>query len=86
MSRAVPKLKTKLVRSKAACEALCISKRSFARHWTKVFTDPRDPNHARNAHRLVYEDELAVAVEAGGGVSQRAKTAVLNYRAEEKRK
>lgn len=81
MARTAPTLKTKLLSRREAFEALGISDTSFDHHWKDVFTDPRAPEDRRpRVARRVYEDELAVAVEAGGGVSSRAKVAVINYR------
>jgi len=82
-----PRLKTKLLGRREACDALSIGTATFSRHWKDVFTDPRPPEDRRRCvARRVYEDELAVAVDAGGGVSSRAKAAVLNYRGSIKRK
>lgn len=84
---ATPKLKTKLISRIAACEALGVGVTTFSQHWTRTFTDPRAPEDRRpRVARRVFEDELAVAVEAGGGVSGRAKAAVINYRGSIKRK
>lgn len=77
------KLTTKLLSRAAACEALGVCARTFSQHWARVFTDPRDPaDQRRGVARRVFEDELAVAVEAGGGVSGRAKAAVIAYRSD----
>jgi hypothetical protein len=47
-----------------------------------MFTDTQAPEDQRpRVRRRVYEDELAVAVEAGGSTSSRAKAAVITYRA-----
>jgi hypothetical protein len=74
-----PRLTTSLVRRSAACVALGISARTFDRHWAAVFTDPRTPEDRRpRVGRKVYEDELAVAVDAGG--DHAGRIAVLNYR------
>lgn len=82
MARVVPRLATRLVSRAAACEALGVCPRSFSAHWARVFTDPRPPEDRRpRVARRVYEDELATAVGAGGGLSARAKAAVINYRA-----
>lgn len=61
-----------------ACTALAVSRMTFWRHWQTVFTDPRNPNHGQTVGRKVFEDELVVAVENGGG--DRAKAAVLALR------
>lgn len=68
-----------LVSRAEARRRLAISDSSFARHWNDVFTDPR-PAHLRHVGvaRTVFEDELTVAVVAGGG--RRGRIAVLNYR------
>ncbi|WP_439627572.1 hypothetical protein [Gemmata sp.] len=87
MARTAPRLKTSLIRQRDACRAMGICRVTFWRHWGPVFTDPRDPtDRGTTCHRNVFEDELAVAVEAGGGVSGRAKAAVINYRASVGRK
>lgn len=71
----------RLLSKAAACDRLGICVRSFARHWQDVFTDRRPPAaRGPGSDRLVYEDELAEAVEHGGGVNPRAKAAVLAYR------
>lgn len=81
MSRRTPTLATRLVSRAEACEALGICLRSFSTHWHAVFTDPRAvEQRGRRWRRRVYEDELAVAVAAGGGTSPRAKVAVIDYR------
>jgi hypothetical protein len=68
----MPRLKTKLVKLRDACEALAISHDTFARHWQSVFTDTR-PERRKGVRRLVLEDELSVAVEEGAA-------AVLTFR------
>jgi hypothetical protein len=84
MARVAPKLRTSLVSRAAACAALGICETTFSAGelaWKDVFTDPRSPERRRpRVRRLVYEDELATAVEAGGGTEPRAKAAVLAYR------
>lgn len=80
MARGIPRLTTRLISRAAACDALGVAPRSFSRHWAAVFTDPRPPDDRRpRVRRQVYEDEVAVAVEAGGG--RRGRLAVLDYRA-----
>lgn len=75
----MPRLLTKLVHRRHACDALAVSPRSFWRHWHPVFTETRSKDDQRaGCERKVFEDELAVAVEAGGG--SRARVAVLTYR------
>lgn len=70
----MPRLKTKLLKLRVACESLAISHDTFARHWQSVFTDPRPlADRRRGVPRLVLEDELSVAVEEG-------RNAVLTYR------
>lgn len=77
----MPRTITKLVGRAAACEHLGICPRTFSRHWANVFTDPRGPeSRAKGAARRVYEDELAAAVDGGGGVEQKAKNAVYRVR------
>lgn len=67
-------LKTKLVKIKAACDALAISRWTFWMKWHDVFTDPRQPDDRRpGCERKVFEDELSVAVEEGAA-------AVLTFR------
>lgn len=80
MPRAVsPKLVTSLVRRRDACKALGICRDTFWRVWHEVFTDPRSPEDRRaGCERKVFEDELATAVNAGGGT--RARVAVVNFR------
>lgn len=73
------KVVTKLVKMRASCETLAISRPTFWRRWHSVFTDPRGSGDVRHGvERKVYEDELAVAVEEGGGES--ARLAVIAYR------
>ncbi|VTR92519.1 unnamed protein product [Gemmata massiliana] len=74
-----PKLTTRLVKLREACHALAISHDSFSRHWQAVFTETRDKEERKKGvHRKVFEDELAKAVNAGGGT--KAKNAVLMFR------
>lgn len=74
-----PKLTNSLKSRRVACEALGISPRSFDRHWASIFTDPRDPKYRQaGVIRQVFEDELSIAVSAGGG--HRGRLAVLSYR------
>lgn len=52
---------------------------TYTRHWQSVFTDTRDTEERKKGvHRRVYEDELAEALNAGGG--NRGRTAVLAFR------
>lgn len=75
----------KLVKTAAACEALGVSRTTFWRHWDAVFTDPRPAaERVHGTARKVYDDELAVAVERGGGAA--ARLAVLHLRGLLKRK
>lgn len=74
-----PKLSNSLKSRRVACEALGISRDVFWRLWHPVFTDPRDLQYrTAGVSRQVYEDELSVAVSAGGG--HRGRLAVLSYR------
>lgn len=74
-----PKLATKLVHLRDACDALAISRDTFWVRWHATFTDPRSPEDRRpGVERKVFEDELATAVNAGGG--SRAKLAVIAFR------
>lgn len=71
----------KLVTRAFACESLGICERTFVTHWGDVFTDPRDPfDRVKGKPRRVYADELAAAVEIGGGTTAEAKSAVQDYR------
>lgn len=73
----MPRLTTRLVNIKDACEALRCSKTTFRRKWLDVFTDARPPDERQERfHRKFYEDEIAIAVE----VASKGKAAVLNYR------
>lgn len=68
-----------LVNRSEVCRRLGISDSSFARHWNDVFTDPRPAEDRRvGVARQVFDDELDVAVNAGGG--RRGRIAVLNFR------
>jgi hypothetical protein len=70
---------TSLVHRSEACWRLGIHRDTFWRVWHSVFTDPRDAEDRRpGVERKVYDDELKIAVESGGG--KRARIAVLNYR------
>lgn len=71
-----PRLATKLVKLKGACEALAISRPTFWRRWHLTFTDPRPESDRAGCERKVYEDELAVAVNE----ASRGKAAVLLFR------
>lgn len=65
---------TQLVKLKAACAVLAISRNTFVRRWQDVFTDGRSPEDRRErCARKIFEDELSVAVEEG-------REAVLTYR------
>lgn len=73
------KPRLKLVRNAEACEALGITRRTFWRRWAAVFTDARHPDErGPGCEFKVFDDELSVAVEKGGGPA--ARVAVLNYR------
>jgi hypothetical protein len=75
----MPRLTTRLVKVKEACHALGISHDTFDRHWREVFTETRSAEERRKGvHRHVFEDELAEAVDHGGGV--RGRAAVLTFR------
>lgn len=79
MARTQPLLTTKLLKVKEVCDALGISEDTFSRHWQGVFTETRDPAEKRKGvHRHVFEDEVAEAVNAGGGA--RGRAAVLTFR------
>ena len=72
---------TQLLKVKEVCRILGISEDTFSRHWQSVFTENRDvEERKKGAHRRVYEDETAEALNAGGGTSSAAKGAVLTYR------
>jgi hypothetical protein len=75
----VPHTTPGLVKVKEVCRALAISQAGFSRHWHTVFTETRD-QQKKGAPRRVYDDELAEAVNAGGGTSGKAKAAVLLFR------
>lgn len=72
-----PRLATRLVKLKDACDALAIHRDTFWKRWHPVFTDPRPAADRRHGvERKVYEDELTVAVEDAA----QGKGAVLNFR------
>jgi hypothetical protein len=80
----------RLVKKAEACECLAIDPVTFWRRWDAVFTDRRPADRrgmkgrGRPAdERLVFADELAAAVEAGGG--DRGRAAVLAVRAKKGR-
>lgn len=61
-----PRLTTRKVKLKEACRALGCCTKTFARKWRDVFTDVREPEDRRErCARMVFEDELSVAVEEG---------------------
>lgn len=75
----LPRLGTRLAHRREACAVLSIGRECFWQNWHSVFTDPRSPeDQKKGVERKVFEDELAVAVEAGGHPS--GKAAVINYR------
>lgn len=75
----VTRLTTKFCHRREACAVLKIGRECFWQNWHTVFTDPRSPEDRKHGvERKVYEDELAVAVDAGGHPS--GKAAVINYR------
>ena len=78
-TKPTPRLTTRLVKLKEACHALGISDDTFSRRWADVFTETRDASERRHGiHRKVFEDELAEAVNNGGGT--RAMAAVRAFR------
>jgi hypothetical protein len=68
MPRALtPVPKVRLVGKAEACRRLGVSHDTFQRRLQTLFTDPRpEGQRGRGTARVVYEDELDAAVEAGG--------------------
>lgn len=79
------KVITRLVKLSEVCRTLSICKLTFHRKYASVFTDVRCPeDRRRSIERKVYEDELALMVEAGAGT--RGIAAVLAFRSQMNRK